>query len=478
MERRTVITNFIWRLLERFGAQTVTAVVSLVLARLLDPEDYGAVALVTVVLCLTGAFIDSGLGSALIQKKDADELDFSSVFYFNVVMCIGAYGVTFLVAPLAAAYFRLPELSALIRVQGLTLVLSGVKNVQQAYVSRNMLFKKFFFATLGGTLGAAVLGVWMALNGFGVWALVAQSLFNTTVDTLILWLTVPWRPRRMFSRQRLRGLLSFGWKLLAQSLLNTLYNNLRQLIIGRKYTAADLGLYNRGYQFPAIIAPHINDASNSVLVPALAQAQDDPAELRGMVRRATRVNAYLLWPLMMGLAAVGEPLVRLVLTEKWLPCIPYLRIFCLDFALWPFDLATLSAFNALGRSDVLLKLEIVKKSICLAVLVISMHFGVLAMAVSVPLLSIMTRVVDAPASRRLLNYSYGQKLRDTGPAALLACGMACCVWAVGQAGLSDGVTLLIQVPLGVLIYVGGSWVLRLEDFRYLLETARQFLKRD
>ncbi len=233
MNNKNVFSNFLWRFLERCGAQGVTFVVSIVLARLLDPSLYGTIALVTVFTTIMQVFVDSGMGNALIQKKDADDLDFSSVFWFNISMCSVMYLIMFFAAPLIAAFYKIPELTSIVRVLSLILVISGVKNVQQAFVSRNMLFKRFFFATIGGTIGAALIGIAMAYLGFGVWALVAQMLFNATVDTAILWITVKWRPKKLFSINRLKELFSFGWKLLVSSLIDTVYRDLTQLIIGK-----------------------------------------------------------------------------------------------------------------------------------------------------------------------------------------------------------------------------------------------------
>ena len=261
-----VITGFLWRLMERMGAQAVSFVVSIVLARILDPNAYGTIALITVFTTIMQVFVDSGLGNALIQKKDADDVDFSTVFFTNIAFCSILYILMWLIAPFIAGFYRDSQLVLYIRVLSLTIVVSGVKNVQQAYVSRNMLFKKFFFATLGGTIGAAVIGITMALNGFGVWSLIAQQLFNLIVDTTILWITVPWRPKRVFSPERLGTLFSYGWKLLASTLLDTGYHNLRQLLIGRVYSRVDLAYYNQGKQFPNVVVTNINTSIDSVLL--------------------------------------------------------------------------------------------------------------------------------------------------------------------------------------------------------------------
>ena len=235
IDNKTTIKNFIWRFAERCGAQGVSFIVSIVLARLLEPSVYGTIALVTVFTTILQVFVDSGLGTALIQKKDADDLDFSSVFYFNFTVCLVLYFGMFVSAPYIAKFYGDETLVPVIKVISLTLVISGVKNIQQAYVSRNMLFKRFFFSTIGGTIASAFVGIFMAYIGMGVWALVAQQLSNATIDTIILWVTVKWKPKRMFSWKRLKELLSYGWKLLVSALLETVYNNLRNLVIGKLY---------------------------------------------------------------------------------------------------------------------------------------------------------------------------------------------------------------------------------------------------
>ena len=289
-DRNDIFSNLIWRLLERGGAQLVTFIVSIVLARILEPEDYGTIALVTVFTTVMQVFVDSGLGTALIQKKDADDLDFSSVFYFNFAVCLILYAGMFLVAPYIAKFYGDITLIPIVRVISLTIVISGVKGIQQSYVSRNMLFKRFFYATLGGTIFSAFLGIGMAYAGCGVWAIVAQQLSNTAIDTLILWITVKWRPKKMFSWNRLINLLKFGWKLLVSSLLDTVYNNLRNLIIGKIYSSSDLAYYNQGDKFPKLIVTNINASIDSVLLPTMSQAQDDHERVKMMTRRAIKTS--------------------------------------------------------------------------------------------------------------------------------------------------------------------------------------------
>lgn len=475
MNKTKLAGNFLWRFFERCGAQGVTFIVSIVLARLLDPDVYGTLALVTVFTTILQAFVEGGFGTALIQKKDADDLDFSSVFYFNMAMCLLLYAGMFFLAPAISAFYRRPELVPVIRVLSLTLVVSGLKNVQQAFVSRNMLFKRFFFATIGGTIGAAIVGIVMAYRGFGVWALVAQHLLNLTVDTLILWVTVKWRPKWMFSWTRLKQLLSYGWKLLASKLLDTGYQELRSLIIGRMYTSADLAYYNRGKQFPNLVTNNINDSIDSVLFPTMSQEQKNPENLRRMTSRSIKTSVYLMAPIMMGMAACGEPMIRIILTEKWLPAVFYLRVSCVIFMFLPIHSANLNAIKALGRSDLFLKLEIIKKLIGLALMLASMPFGVKAMALSGIVQCVCSQIVNTWPNKKLLNYSYPDQIRDILPSLFLAVGMSGIVYCVTFLGMNDYLTLAVQVVIGVILYSLGSMLFKIDSFQFILDMIRKML---
>lgn len=477
MNNENVVKGFIWRFAERCGAQLVSFIVSIVLARLLVPEDYGTIALVTVFTVILQVFVDSGLGTALIQKKDADDLDFSSVFYFNFVVCLILYAGMFMAAPFIAKFYDDISLTPVIRILSLTIVISGVKGIQQAYVSRNMLFKKFFFSTIGGTLFSAFLGIGMAYAGFGVWALVAQQLSNTMIDTLILWITVKWRPKKMFSWQRLKELLTFGWKLLVSALLDTGYNNLRNLIIGKMYSSTDLAFYNQGDKFPKIIITNINTSIDSVLLPTMSNSQDDMERIKQMTRRAIKTSTYVMAPLMMGLAFCAEPIVSLILTDKWLPCVPFLRIFCITYMFWPVHTANLNAINAMGRSDWFLKLEIIKKVVGLTILLSTMWFGVMAMAYSLLLGSVLSQIINSWPNKKLLNYGYLEQVRDFAPGILLAVIMGICVYFIGYISLSVIFKLIIQIVSGALIYIAGSAILNLEEFQYLLGMIKSFMKK-
>lgn len=469
------IASFLWRFAERCGAQGVQFVVSIILARLLAPEAYGTIALVTVFTTILQVFVDSGLGTALVQKKDADDLDFSSVFYFNIVVCLILYAGIFVAAPYIAIFYNDTTLTPVIRALSLTIVISGVRSIQQSYVSRHLLFKRFFFSTIGGTIVSALFGISMAYAGLGVWALVGQQLSNLIVGTIILWLTVKWRPKWLFSWTRLRSLLSFGWKLLVSSLLDTGYNNLRNLIIGKLYTSADLAYYNQGSKFPNLIVTNINTSIDSVLLPTMASAQDSRERVKNMTRRAIKTSTYIMAPMMMGLAFCAEPIVRLILTEKWLPCVPYLQIFCITYMFYPIHTANLNAIKAMGRSDLFLKLEIIKKVIGLILLFYCMRISVMAMAYSLIVSSMLSQIINSWPNRKLLHYSYLSQLADILPALLLACAMGIAVYCIQYLGWGDLSTLCMQVPVGAALYLAGSALLRLDSFLYLKSTAEKLL---
>lgn len=469
-----IVKNFIWRFAERCGARAVSFIVSIVLARLLVPEVYGTIALVTVFTTILNVFIDSGMGNALIQKKNADDLDFSTVFYFNMAMCIVLYIAMFFFAVPISQFYHDESLVSVIRVLSLTLVISGIKNVQQAYISRTMQFKRFFFATLSGTIGAAVVGIYTAYRGYGVWALVIQQIFNASVDTFILWFTVKWRPKLIFSFERLKGLFSYGWKLLVSALLETGYTNLRQLIIGTMYTSADLAYYNKGQQFPMIIIENINSSINSVLFPAMSQEQDDKVKVKTITRRAIKTSTFIIAPLMMGLAFCGTQVVRLILTDKWMPCVPYMQIFCVSAMFYPIHTANLNAIQAMGRSDIFLKLEIIKKIVGIVLLLSTMWFGTMAMAYSLLVSGLVSQVINSRPNKTLLNYGYLEQLKDIIPAILLALLMGALVFGISFCGLPDGLTLCIQVFVGAFIYISGAKLFKFESFDYLLSIIKKY----
>lgn len=475
--KQSVFSNMMWRFAERCGDQIVKFIVSIVLARILAPEAYGVIALITVFTTILQVFVDSGLGSALVQKKDTDDLDFSTVFYTNIIVCLVLYLVVFISAPIIANFYNDVSLISLIRVLSLTLVISGVKNVQQAYVSKKMIFKKFFFATLSGTICSAFIATIMAIKGFGVWALVAQQLINLIIDTIILWITVKWRPKLIYSFQRLKGLFSYGWKLLVSSLLDTVYDNIRQLLIGKIYSSAELAYYNRGKQFPNLIVTNINNSIDSVLLPTMSNAQENKEKVKSMTRKAIKTSCFIMAPLMMGLAFVSKNIVVLILTEKWIKCVPYLVIFCITNMFYPIHTANLNAIKAMGRSDLFLKLEIIKKVVGVILLLATVWISVWAMALSLLVSSVISQIINSWPNKKLLGYSYIEQLRDILPSILLAVFMGIIIFLIGLIKMPIIVSLVVQVVIGGVIYIAGAKILKIDTFEYIMEIVKGILNK-
>ena len=472
-----VLASLVWKLMEQGGTQGIQFIVQIILARLLLPADYGIIALVVIFTSIASVFVQSGLNTALIQKKDADEEDFSSVFYLSLLIACLIYIVLFFTAPFISAFYKLHEITQVFRVLSVTLFFGAFNSIQNAVIARNLQFKKMFFSSTGAILISGTVGIYMAYTGYGVWALVGQQVSNQLFVTLILWFTVKWRPQLLFSLEKVKTLFSFGWKLLVANLINTIYQNLSSLVIGKMYTPAMLGFFNRGQTFPSIIITNINGSIQSVLFPVFSSQQDNKQRVKEMVRRAIITSSFIIFPMMVGLAIIAEPLVKLLLTDKWLPCVPFLQIFCASFALWPIHTTNLQAINALGRSDIILKLEVIKKFIGLSILAVTVFYGVYAIALGMVLSGIITSFINAYPNKDLLQYSYKEQLSDMYPSFLLSIVMGVVVYSFKWLGLSVLVTLIIQVCIGVILSVGMAWIFKLECFNYLLDTGRSFLSK-
>ena len=476
-QNKTVMSNVLWRFLEKFGAEIVTFVVGVILARLLEPKVYGTIALVTVFSTLLSVLVDSGFGTALIQKKEVDDLDYSTVFWFNMVMSIVVYLVLFFLAPFIASYYEMPELKLIVRIQCIQILISGLNNIQSSYVAKNMMFKKFFFSTLTGTIGSAVVGVAIAYMGCAVCARVGQTLSISLFNALVLFFTINWRPKFMFSFERMKSMFSFGWKLLVSSMLNRAYNELRQLIIGKMYSTADLAYYNRGRSYPNLVVNQIITAIDSVLLSAMSKEQKNRENIKNMTRRSISVCTYVMFPMMAGLAVCSEPLVALLLTEKWLPAVPYMQIASIICAFTPMQTANLNAIKALGRSDLFLKLEVIKKVYGLIILLLTFRISVMAMAWSMLVTTVLGLLVNSFPNKKLLDYTFHDQIKDVFPSLVMTLVMAVVTYSIHFLKLNDWLTLLIQVPLGAGIYFGLSIMTQNETFTFLFETVSGMLSK-
>ncbi len=476
--KKGLVNNLAWKFAERIAAQLVTLIVSIVLARILDPSHYGTVAIVTVFITLANIFVSDGFGSALIQKKQVDALDYSSVLYFNIAFSIVLYLILFFTAPLIAAFYGegYEILTPVFRVLGLRLILAAVNSVQQAYVAKNMIFKKFFLSTLLGTLLSGVVGIAMAYMGFGIWALVAQYLLGSAITTVVLMFSLGNIYVWDFSMTRLKSLFSYGWKLLCTGLLITGYQELRALIIGKLYSSEHLAYYDKGKQFPNLIVGNINTSLGAVLFPKLSGQQDDMASLKAMTRKSIRFSTYIMCPVMLGLAAVAEPFVSLVLTDKWLPCVPLLQLFCVFYLFQPIHTANTQAIKATGRSGLCLKLELFRDAIQLIVLIAVMWISVEAIVISMAVLSVLFIFVNAYPNTKILGYSFKEQMQDFLPGVWMSAVMFAAVFMLGLLPLSNLLLLLLQIAVGGSIYILLSVITKNAEFSYLKEFLSEKIK--
>lgn len=476
---KSVLSGLIWKFGERFGVQVSLFVLQIVLARILDPEHYGVLSMMLIFTTLANVFIQRGFNTALVQNEDVTEEDYSSVFWVTMTVATVLYLVLFAATPLIAGFYKIPDLVAPFRVLCLVLFPGALNSIQLAKVSRKLDFKKVFRSNIAAILLSGAAGITAALLGAGLWALVIQKLLNVMIACTVMWFTVKWRPRRVFNVARVKVLFSYGWKILASGLIDTLYQDLRSLVIGKKYSAGMLGYYNRGKQFPQFIINSIDSAIKGVLLPSLSRYQSEREKLKTMMQTSIAVSSYIIFPMMAGLAGVAEPIVRLLLTEKWLPCVPYMQIYCFTMAFHPIHSCNLQAINAMGRSDIFLKLEIVKKSIGVVALVIAVFCfdSPLAIAMTGVVTGLISCFLNAGPNKKLVGYAYTEQMRDILPSLVMSFVMLAGVRAVMLLHLGDMLMLFVQIVTGVVIYLGLSVAFKPKPFRHLLKLLKGLRKK-
>lgn len=472
----TIAGGFIWKLGERLLIQGVAFIVSLVLARLLSPDDYGVIALVMVFINLAGVFITSGFATALIQKRDADKVDFSTMFYCSLLCSLVIYLVVYLLSPAIARFYAKPIVSPVLRVYALQVPLSVYNSIQTAYVCRNMQFRKTFLASLISAVISGAVGIAMAFFGFGVWALVAQSIVVTIVNTIVLAFMVSWHPQLLFSGKSAKSMMRYGSRVLMADLSGTFFNEVRSLIIGRVYTSADLAYYTKGQQLPNLITSNVNTSIVTVLFPAMANESDDYVKVKELAKRSVQVLSYIMLPMLFGLAAVMKPLVYMLFTEKWAQCIPYGQLLCIGSAISVLGIVPLQTLKAIGRSDVLLRLEFLKKPVYLISLIIGVRINVIAIAVSMVVYETYGVIVNMHQMKKYIHYSLGEQLLDVLPALALSVVMAFGVVLIPATGHVI-LTLAVKVLAGGAFYVAMSVLFRFRAFQYLKDFLFGFLRR-
>ena len=476
--RRRIILSLIWKYLEQSSLQVVQFVISIVLARLLIPDDFGLIALVSIFFSIIGVFISSGLNTALIQKKDADDLDFSSVFWISICIACFLYVVMFFAIPFIATFFsnyNQDNLIIITRILGLNLFVGVFISMQGVIVAKNLLFKKMFYRSFIVAIPTGILGIYLAYIGFGVWALVWQYTLSAILTFLFMQFVVRWKPSFIFSFARAKALFSFGWKLLASSLVALIFENLHKLIIGKFFSAANMAFCDKGESFPKVIITNIDASIQSVMFPTFSEFQHDKEKLKQIFRRSITFSSFVIFPLMTLLTVVAEPTVHWLLGAKWLPCVVFMQIYCFNYALWPIHTNNLSIINALGRSDLFLKLTIIKGfvGIVLVIGALIVFKSIYALVGAVAVSSLICTFINAFPNKKLLNYGYLEQIKDILPYFVLSISIGVLVFPIAYICMNDIALIAIQGLTGAALYILFAKIAKMDSFEY----AWQMLKR-
>lgn len=475
--RGTVISSFFWKLFERLSTQLIQFIVTIVLARLLLPSEYGIIALITVFLALCNVIVDGGLNTALIQKKDADNVDFSTIFYFSVILSLLMYLTMFVCAPLIANFYEQPDLVPVVRVLSLSLPFYAVNSIQNAFVAKKMLFKRLFYSSLGAIIISGAIGIYMAYQGYGVWALVAQSITSQLVTATIMWYTIRWRPSLVFSKERFSGLFNYGWKIFGANFITALFVNARKLVIGKFFTPASLACYEKGGHLPSLVVDNLFTSIQTILFPTLSESQNDRAQVKSMMRRSTKLSCFLIYPIMALMIVAAKPLVLLLLTETWIDAVPFVQILCISYFFRPITVPNWEAIKALGYSGITLKLEVVKKIVDITILIITAFIGVYAIALGQVLFNAICVFINLAPNKKLLNYGVSEQLKDAVPTLLIALVSGLLVYWVQLMPIHYFWIVFIQFVLGGCIYIGLSNLIKEESYIYIKQLIKDNLYR-
>ena len=474
---KSFFSGLVWKFLEKIAGQLISFVISIVLARLLMPEEYGMIAIVSAFITIADVFVANGFGTALIHKKDSDDLDFSSNFYVNFCLSIFLYAVLFAFAPAVAAFYNNPQLTAILRVLGLRLLFTSYDSIQQAYISRHLIFKNSAIATIIATVCSGATGLVMAFYGYGVWALVGQQLCMTVVQVVVLSVITKWHPKLQFSWKRTKAMLGYGNNVLLAALLDTATTQLRALLIGRYYSDADLAYYNRGDAYPQLLLNSINNTLHVVLFAIYAKEQDNRQTVKHIVRTAVSRGTFFIFPMMIGLAMVAKPLICLMLTEKWLGSVPYLQIACFAYATWVIQIVNQEAIIALGYSKQYVVISIVRSLIGLVLLFIAVRINVLAISISVVLSNIISTLIVCGFNRATLGYRFRELFLDIAPAILVAACIAGGVWLTSLIALPLLAALALQVAVGVVVFILVALITKNESFFWAFNKVKSVISR-
>lgn len=478
---KKALSGAAWKFAERIVAQGVTTVVGIILARLLSPEHYGIIAIVNVFITICNVFVVTGLGEALIQKRDADELDFSSIFFVNLLISIVLYLMLFFSAPYITLYYGsgYETLTPIIRIMGLRLILAAINSIQHAKIAREFAFRKYFFVTLIGTIVSGVVGITLAYLGFGVWALVAQYMTNTTIDTIMLFVFVRWFPKIQFSFNRLKGLLAYGIRLLYTSLILTVTNELEQLLIGKKYSSTDLAYYSKGNTYPKLLANNFSVAISSSIFPLLSKVNGDIDATRKYISKSIQMISFFIFPFMIGMFLVAEDFVRIVLTEKWLPCVPYLRLICVFYMISSLIIPNSQFLTSNGYVKLYTRLTYAVRGIGIIVLLLTIKLGIIWIAVGRVATALLEYLIKSIPTRKILGYGLFKQIKDTLPNIIgcLLMSVSVIVFQNIASNINAVALFLLEIIIGASVYILCAIIIKNPQAEYFWNILRKRIKR-
>ena len=477
--KHSVFSSLIWKFFERAGYQVIQLVIQIILAWILTKEDFGALQIIVVFVNVGNVIVQSGLNTALVQDPDVTEEDYSTVMWLSLAISLVLYAAVFVAAPFVAEFYEMPQLEWPLRVLCLILIISALTGIQVARVQRNLKFRIIFVATMVSVVVSGAVGIGSAMLGAGLWALVLQQLTYYTVNCIMFFFQQRWVPKLVFNLNRARTLFRFGWKLLVSGLLDTGFTSLSDLIVGKQFSAEVLGVYGQGKRYPAALGHMLNDSIQPVMLSAVSHVQDNLEQVKGLVRRALKTSTFLIFPAMTLFAVVASPTVHLLLGEKWMDCVPFLQMYCFIYALWPIHTTNLQALNGMGRSDLFLKLELIKKAYGIVFLLIAAFVlkSVYAMAASYMLTGIIGTFVNSYPNKKIIGYSYGQQIRDIVPAFVVSLIAGACALPVTLLGLPDIPTIALQILIFGAVYLGVAHFAHLEEFEYVKNLLFELLGR-
>lgn len=470
---------FVWSFIQRFGSQIVEISVSILLARILLPEEFGLIGMIMIVIVVGQSLTDAGMTTSLIRKQDADTIDYSTVFYLNLAIGLAIYIIIYLVAPYVAAFYSQEVLVNILRVFALTIVINSFSAVQSTIYRKELRFKFQFKISLVTSLLGGSLGVYLAQNGYGVWSLVYMHVMNAIVGATLYWMFSHWKPDFVFSKVRLKEHFRFGINLTLSGVINRAFDNIYYVIIGKYFNATQLGFYTRADTFKQIPITNLMAAINNAAYPILSSIQDDEVRLKSVFKRIMKQIIFLISPVMVGLMVLGEPLFRVVFTEKWLAAVPYFQVLCIAGILYPIHSYNLNILTVKGRSDLFLKLEVIKKIIMITSVVIAIPFGIMALLYSQLIISILILFINAYYSKRFIGYGLIEQVLDILPSLLLATFMGVAVYGLitfALPNMSDIVVLIVGTMSGAAIFVLFSFLFRFGPLFEILGLLKSRLK--